>query len=410
MKRILVLTLLAAVPGIAFAQEPNEVPPILKAADILKPEFVAGAHHKVREQVPTLSGANRFSIESEYGAFEADGNALLAIRVAEFDAIDKLKQVSRSDEYKKALERATKAPVDFAGRLVKDPVKTAADVPKGALKLIGRIGEGIKDVATDKSGDAGDTATSAIGMQSVKRQLAVELGVDPYSTNQALQKELDSVAWASFAGGSTIKVLLLPLSGGVVTGVKVASTGSEAQSLLKESSPTDLRVVNREKLLAMDVPKNVAEAFLGNAALSPTHQTLLVAALARLEGVKGRSEFVRSAGETAEEEQDALFWHLTAQMIADLNGRRPIDRIFLLKGGFPVAIAKDGSAVVALHWDYACWTPLAERFAGAVQKLAGGGGKPGLVALSGVASPRLRKELESRGFQVEEKLLPGPLK
>jgi hypothetical protein len=276
------------------------------------------------------------------------------------------------------------------------------------LKLLGRIGEGIKDAAEGTGGGAGDTATSAIGMQSVKRQLAVELGVDPYSTNQVLQKELESVAWASFAGGATLKVLLLPLSGGVVTGVKVASTGSEAQNLLKESSPSDLRVANREKLLSMEVAKKAAETFLGNPAISPTHQTLLVAALARLEGVKGRSELVAEAGESAEDESDAIFWDLTTRMLADLHARRPLDRIVLLRGGFPVAIAKDGSTVVALHWDYASWTPLAERFAGVIKKLSHV--NPAAVALSGMASPRLRKELEARGFQVEDRVVPGPLK
>jgi hypothetical protein len=403
----LVVVLVVAVVR-AVAQEPHEAPPVLKAGEILKAEFLGGPLHKVRDSVPTLSGANRFTIESEFGTFEAEGNTLLEVRVAEIAAIEKLKQVSGSDEYKKALERAAKAPVEFGERLVKDPVKTAADVPKGALKLLGRIGEGVKEVATGKGGDAGDTATSAIGLQTAKRQLAVELGVDPYSTNPVLQKELEKVAWASFAGGSTIKVLLLPLSGAVVTGVKVASTGSEAQALLKESSPTDLRLANREKLLAMEVPKREAEAFLDNASISPTRQTLLVAALAKLEGVKGRATYVRAAAESAESEQDAIFWDLTARMLTDLHRRRPLDRLFLLAGGFPVAIAKDGAAVVALHWDYACWTPLAERFAGAVEKLAPG--KPGLVALSGTASPRLRKELETRGFQVDDRLVPGPLK
>ena len=33
-----------------------------------------------------------------------------------------------------------------------------------------------------------------------------------------------------------------------------------------------------------------------------------------------------------------------------------------------------------------------------------------LVALSGVVSPRLRQELESRGFTVQDRLSPGPLK
>ena len=408
MKPIAMIVLAVAV-SCACAQEAHETPPILKATEILKPELLSGPHHKVRENVPTMSGANRFGIDSSFGVFEAEGNTLLEIRVSEIGAIEKLRQVSRSEEYKKALERAARAPVEFGERLVKDPVKTAADVPKGALKLLGRIGEGIKDVADGKSGDAGATATSAIGMQAVKRQLAVELGVDPYTTNQVLQKELDSVAWTSFAGGATIKVLLLPLSGAVVTGVKVASTGSDAQNLLKESSPTDLRVTNREKLLAMEVPKGIAEAFLGNASFSPTRQTFLVAALARLDGVKGRADFVRLAGESAEDEQDAIFWDLTARMIADLRAKRPLDRIVLLAGGFPVAVAADGTVVVALHWDYACWTPLAVQFTAAVQKL-GGVQKPGVVALSGTASPRLRKELEARGFRVEERLVAGPLK
>src|SRR5262245_34445864 len=98
MSRILALTVIAAFAGVSVAQEPNEVPPILKASDILKPELLAGPNYKVREQVPTNSGANRFSIDSEYGAFEADGNALLEIRVAEIGAIAKLKQVSKSEE------------------------------------------------------------------------------------------------------------------------------------------------------------------------------------------------------------------------------------------------------------------------------------------------------------------------
>jgi hypothetical protein len=392
------------------AQEPNEVPPVLRASEILKPEFLAGPRHRVREAVPTSSGANRYVINSDYGTFEADGNHLLEERVAEIAAIEKLKQIERSDEYAKALERAAKSPFVFAENLVKDPAKTVSDVPKGALKLIGRIGEGVKTAVEGRGGSAGDTATSVLGVQSAKRQLAAELGVDPYSTNPVLQKELESVAWASFAGGATIKALLLPFSGGVVTAAKVASTGSDVQGLLKESSPSDLRVMNREKLLAMEVPKEMAEAFVGNAAFSPTHQTLLVAALSKLEGVKGRPDFVRAAAHLAENEQDAIFWQLTASMIAPVHAKKPLDRLVLLEGGFPVAIAKDGAVVVALHWDYACWTALAEKFTLAIQKL-GSGDKPAFsLGLSGVASPRLKKELESRGFEVRERVTPGPLK
>jgi hypothetical protein len=67
--------------------------------------------------------------------------------------------------------------------------------------------------------------------------------------------------------------------------------------------------------------------------------------------------------------------------------------------------------VVALHWDYACWTALASQFTRAVQGLAQDPGKASFVLLlSGVASPRLRKELEARGFRVEERAVAGPLR
>jgi hypothetical protein len=68
--------------------------------------------------------------------------------------------------------------------------------------------------------------------------------------------------------------------------------------------------------------------------------------------------------------------------------------------------------VVALQWDYAAWTSGAASFTDEVQKLAAQSGKNSnvFVALSGQVSPRLRQELETRGFTVHDRLVPGPLK
>jgi len=81
-------------------------------------------------------------------------------------------------------------------------------------------------------------------------------------------------------------------------------------------------------------------------------------------------------------------------------------------GDFPICIAKDGTVIVALQWDYAAWTAGAAQFTSDVQKLAAQSGenKNILVALSGQVSPRLREELEKRGITVQERLVPGPLK
>ena len=61
--------------------------PEFKASEILRPEFLQGEHFKVAEIVTTFSGANRFSIDSDFGVFEAEGNEMLVRRVGEIDAI-----------------------------------------------------------------------------------------------------------------------------------------------------------------------------------------------------------------------------------------------------------------------------------------------------------------------------------
>jgi len=76
--------------------------PVLNASEILRPEMLAGPHHKAREEVPTYFGANKFTIDSDFGVFEANGNEMLIRRINEINANTKLKENSRSDEFKNA--------------------------------------------------------------------------------------------------------------------------------------------------------------------------------------------------------------------------------------------------------------------------------------------------------------------
>jgi hypothetical protein len=108
----LVITLNVALSSAGQTTEPFEVRraeavfeelPVPSASEILRPEILAGPHHKVREPVPTYFGANQFTIDSDFGVFEAKGNEMLVHRIKEINAIAQLKDVSRTDEYQKAL-------------------------------------------------------------------------------------------------------------------------------------------------------------------------------------------------------------------------------------------------------------------------------------------------------------------
>lgn len=409
------LLVLALIPGLhAVAQETGyENRPVHRASQLLQLPYLAGPHHKVRDEVVTDMGINRFVIDSDYGTFVASGNSMLEDRVKEINAMARLDEMSKSREYGDALKEAAKAPVRVVENLIDDPVETLSKVPKGIGKFMNRVSRGIKEVKEDKprSQYEDDRMKSLLGVSRAKRELCERLGINPYSSNEILQQKLDDMGWVVFAGKMTVTAATLPIGGGVRVALTGTSIVDQTTRVIYDRSPTDVRSANLGKLLAMGIPERDAEAFLGNAAFSPWHQSWFVAALESMPGVKGRDVLVRDAAGISENESDAIFYSQTARLMAQVNeGPLKLDRIMLMNG-FPVCLTMDGTVVVALHWDYAAWTPLAERFADALQAIRPDGNPPrGLVvALTGMVSPRLRQELEARGFQVSDRLIKGPL-
>jgi hypothetical protein len=344
-----------AAPG----EENFEELPELKASDIIKPEFLKGPYFSVRESVPTFSGTNQFVIDSDYGVFQADGNEMLLRRVHEVFAITQLKDVSRTDQFKSALVTAAKSPLVAVKTLVTDPVNTVTNVPKGIFKFMGRAGESVRNVGQKKEGKdpEGRKVQQLIGFSDTKRKIAIKLGVDPYSTNQVLQKELDGIAWASFAGGFTFQAASFPISGPAGVALTITGVSNSLNQMVAAKAPKDLQIMNRQALILIGAGENEISRFLNNNNFSPTQQTAFVLNLKSLDGVADRRAFLRIAGETASDESDAIFCVQTAALLAKVHtSEKPLARIALVADRFPVAVAKDGTVVVALQWDYAAWT------------------------------------------------------
>ena len=396
----------------AAASDFEELPE-LKASEILKPEILKGPHHTVREPVPTSAGMNQFVIDSDFGVFDADGNEMLLRRVKEVYAIDQLKGVSRTDQFKQSLVTAARGPYNAAKNVVRDPGGAVSGAATGIMKFMGRAGQTVKHVAKGEAEKtSGNTGQDVIGYTKAKRKIAISMGIDPYSTNRVLQKELDGVAWASWAGGFTFSAATFPISGPAGAALTATGVSGAIGDLLTEKSPAELKAVNRSTLRAMGASANDTERFLENTAFSPTEQTKFVLNLKKLNGVANRGGFVRAAAEKSSNESDAVFCVETSALMGQLHtGEHPLARIAML-GNFPVCIAKDGTVIVALQWDYAAWTAAAAPFVGEVQKLANESGqnKHVLVAISGEMSPRLQQELQSRGISVQDRMNPGPLK
>ena len=386
-----------------------EAPPTLSASAILKPEFFQGPNFQVRDPVPTYAGANAFTIDSDFGVFEANGNQMLMRCVREIAAIAELRSLSGTQEFAQAAQKAAETPLVVAQDLITNPVSTISGVPQGIWKFLNQAGQSVKEIGEGRQSHPGNTAENLIGFSKSKRALALKLGVDPYSSNEIFQRELNKVAWPAFVGGFAVRLGMDAVSGGAGIALSAANWTSTLNDELRDKSPVDLRLMNLGKLLDMGISREDAVAFLNNTAISPSAQTILVAALVQLDGISGRDEFVRQAADS-EDEHDALFFQQCAQLMAKLNADVPLARITHLHG-LPVCLTNDGAVIVPIQWDYVSWTPMTERFITALKATDFGVPATGyFIALTGVVSPMAGEALSVRGIEFSEKQLPNPLK
>jgi hypothetical protein len=388
--------------------------PELKASEILQSSYLSNPSYRVREEVKTYLGLNHYVIDSPFGTFVTHGNQMLQERVREIHALAQLHEMTNSREYTDGVKAAAKVSLAVADDLLHSPVETISSVPKGVGKFLGRIGRGAKEIGSGRQRNESEDGVvkSAVGLSSTKRKLCADLGVNPYSTNEVLQSELDRVALVVFAGQITVKLATMPIGGAAGAALTTVSVTDQANKLVYEQSPLDLRKSNLSRLMAMDISPQDAEAFLAASAFTPWNQSQIVGSLDRMTGVKGRDVLLRDATSMSDSETDAVFYEQTAKLIAHAHTNGiVIDRIVLMSG-LPVCIGVDGSVIVALHWDYAMWSPRSENFANALESLQLDRTKPAslIVILSGTMSTRLRQELTMRGYRIQDKMIQGPLK
>lgn len=399
-------------PSASLTPEAFESLPTLDASAILQPQYLSGPNFTVRNPVPTYSGSNQYTIDSDSGVFTADGNAMLMRRVAEIQGVAALQAMSQTTEFTQAAAQAAARPLNVAQDLITNPLPTIASVPRGILGFLNQAGQALKNVTegNDSGLGQGQLVENLSGFSKTKRDLAIKLGVDPYCNNQVFQNELNKVAWPAFLGKLAVGFGMGAIGGAAGATIHGLNWTATLQNSLRDKSPGELRQMNLGLLTNnMGIAPDAANTFLNNNTISPTTQTLIVAALAQLGNIPGQGEFILQAA-NSQDEHDALAFQQSVQIMAELNNTAPIARITHLNG-LTVCQTKDGTVVVPIQWDYVAWTPMTERFITALKATDFSTPATGyLVALTGVVSPMAGEMLTARGIQFSEKQLPNPLK
>jgi hypothetical protein len=399
-------------PSASSTPEAFESLPTLDASAILQPQYLSGPNFTVRNPVPTYSGSNQYTIDSDFGIFTADGNAMLMRRVAEIQGVAALQAMSQTTEFTQAAAQAAARPLNVAQDLITNPLPTIASVPRGIFSFLNQAGQALKNVTegNDSGLGQGQLVENLSGFSKTKRDLAIKLGVDPYCNNQVFQNELNKVAWPAFLGKLAVGFGMGAIGGGAGATIHGLDWTATLQASLRDKSPGELRQMNLDLLTNnMGIAPDAANAFVNNGAISPTTQTLTVAALAQLGNIPGQGEFILQAA-NSQDEHDALAFQQSAQIMANLNNTSPVARITHLNG-LTVCQTNDGTVIVPIQWDYVAWTPMAERFITALEAAHFDARPTGyLVAITGVVSPMAGEALTARGVKFSEKQLPNPLK
>ena len=173
------------------------------------------------------------------------------------------------------------------------------------------------------------------------------------------------------------------------------------------STPNDLRILNRKQLFALGVTRENADQILMHPWYSPWTGTIMIDALSTC-GVDPTA-FLGQAS-NALTEQDATYFQRLAQVLAAYSTNKAQLRAIRTENGVVSAQDQNGTVVVPLSCDYAIWS---ERNAGRVTDFAnlmqGDSDVKGLTLwVDGKVSDRVRQELKSRKIDLATGVLDKP--
>jgi hypothetical protein len=415
----LLASVAVAMAGHAAAQPKGgfETAPVLPGAELAPAALLKGPLHTVAEPVTLEGYFGRFLIESKFGKFSVAGVNMLAVRVNELQAIETLQEVQKSQAFQDSLVRAASAPVQLVQSAVTNPMGTVENVGQGLGSVLGRIGflarSGAQSVADSTSASpavsglpsapAGETMPSAFtgdpfGYNKARRDWARQLNIDPYTSNPVLRPLLDNASAASFAGSFAVNTAISAVSMGANL---VVGFDTDVRDAVWNQPAVDLARQNESRLLAMGVSGRITRDFLRNRWFTPSLQTALVVALAKLGNPSGAESVILVASQLQGETR-ARFLIESVRMLGIYHAKdAPLAKL-RMSGLVPVGIAKDGTLVIAAAIDYAYWDKAAAEFAQRNELK----GKRRVLLVAGITSEYAAREFAKAGWTLRSGLRP----
>jgi len=256
--------------------------------------------------------------------------------------------------------------------------------------------EGTEGEEQQGESDIATLGKKLIGINRAYRRLAKEYGVNPYTTNQAIQDELLRLATVEAAAGKSTQLLLPGLG-------TAASIMSRVAREIYEESWLEIVSRNENLLVELGATPDQIKALFNNDAINLTLQTLMIEVLGDLPETRGRIHLVDQMI-ALRTDAEAVFY-AESLMMADFynENEKPIEA-FLPGMLIPVAITTAGDVVVFSAADYAYWTEDEAEGAADLTELYEEVSPNRVMWVADQASPRFIEGMAGMGWSVRANL------
>jgi hypothetical protein len=382
-----VLSVISVSPLAAFET------PQATAAQAVLGTLAVGPNYNVDPDVRSDGLMHIYIVNTNYGRFQVSGDSLMKQRIQELRALDALEKISNSDVFAKSAAQAAGAPLRFGFDLITKPGDTIGRSMSGVANMFDAAGASLQN-----QGARRDTmANSMLGVDAARRQIAVELGVDPYTDFAPLTQKLQEIAGNAALGGLSVRVALSAIPGGVGTVVSGSSSINSIKDTLRDKTSAQIIQSVRQTLRQLHVPNDAISRFVENRNYTPADLLATSRALARL-NARNTAVFIERAAE-ARSRDVAFFQRRRAELLVEQTTGVTE---FISVGGFPLNRTNVGNVIAVFPLDDVAWTAYTARAFSAVTdqiRRAGIKNVP-ILATTGAVTSTTESEIKKLGWRI----------
>ncbi|MEJ8475525.1 hypothetical protein [Roseibium algae] len=378
-----------------------------------------GAGYQVADRVSSDDRFFIYTLNTDYGSYKIRGETLLQKHLLELQAVEQLKKENKVYAVLKGTGSAVVDPIVGVSNVALHPIKAAkagySNVKSGYAKVKTAASNAGTFIVTggdmppptlakrEKDG----FVESFFGRSEIKRKLAYELKVDPYSHFKPLQNELDEVAAYQASGkfGVNQGLSFVPGVGGIIVS-GIGSLDSLTKSVLSKS-PKEMAALNRKRLTDAGLPKPAIEALIMNPQYTPTEKTVLVGFLIETSSVSGFESLLVHAGKQNDRSKAFAVFEELGLVRRRIKTGKDIESVSV-EEGIPILQRKNRSVEILLAYDQLAWT---RKNAGLMTRLVkvlktdGTRINGSVVILSGQATLLAKRSLTARGLKLQAHVL-----